>query len=74
MGLRFTAASRRQRGVSTWGLKKVFHRPAANFPGKMALYVDRSLSRICAASLDRGSVRGGDQRQDHRFQPACRRA
>ena len=32
MGLRFTAA-RAVSGVSTWGLKNVFHRPAANFPG-----------------------------------------
>ena len=36
MGLRFTAA-RAVSGVSTWGLKNVFHRPAAYVPGKMAL-------------------------------------
>ena len=74
MGSRFTAA-RAVSGVSTWGLKNVFHRPAANFPGKMALYVDPQLIAHLRGKLDRGSVvRGGDQRQDHRFQPACRRA
>ena len=26
--------------VSTWGLKNVLHRPAANFPGKVGLYAD----------------------------------
>lgn len=55
MGLRFTAA-RAVSGVSTWGLKNVFHRPAANFPGKMALYVDPQLIAHLRGKLDRGSV------------------
>ncbi len=29
--------------ASTWGLKHVFHRPAANFPGKAGLYADPHL-------------------------------
>ena len=36
MGLQF-AAARAVSAVSTWGLKHVFHRPAANFLGKIAL-------------------------------------
>lgn len=55
MGLRFTAA-RAVSGVSTWGLKNVLHRPAANFPGKMALYVDPQLIAHLRGKLDRGSV------------------
>ena len=55
MGLRFTAA-RAVSGVSTWGLKHVFHRPAANFPGKMALYVDPQLIAHLRGKLERGSV------------------
>ena len=39
MGLQF-AGARAVSAVSTWGLKNVFRRPAANFPGKIALYVD----------------------------------
>ncbi len=35
MGLQF-AAARAVGAVSTWGLKHVFHRPAANFPGEVA--------------------------------------
>ena len=73
MGLRFIAA-RAVSGVSTWGLKNVFHRPAANFPGKMALYVDPQLIAHLRGKLERGSVCVVNQRQDHRFQPACRRA
>ena len=55
MGLRFIAA-RAVSGVSTWGLKNVFHRPAANFPGKMALYVDPQLIAHLRGKLERGSV------------------
>ena len=55
MGLRFTAA-RAVSSVSTWGLKNVFHRPAANFPGKMALYVDPQLIAHLRGKLERGSV------------------
>lgn len=55
MGLQF-AAARAVSAVSTWGLKNVFHRPAANFPGKMALYVDPRLIADLRPKLERGSV------------------
>jgi lipid II isoglutaminyl synthase (glutamine-hydrolysing) len=55
MGLRFTAA-RAVSAVSTWGLKNVFRRPAANFPGKIALYVDPQLIAHLRGKLKRGSV------------------
>lgn len=42
MGIRF-ALAKTSAALSTWGLKNVFHRPAANFPGKFALYVDPCL-------------------------------
>ena len=42
--------------VSTWGLKNVFRRPAANFPGKIALYVDPRLIADLAPRLEQGSV------------------
>ncbi len=55
MGLKF-AAARAVSAVSTWGLKNVFHRPAANFPGKVALYVDPELIAHLRGKLTRGSV------------------
>lgn len=55
MGLQF-AAARAVSAVSTWGLKHVFHRPAANFPGKVALYVDPRVIADLAPRLQKGSV------------------
>ncbi|NHM15079.1 DUF1727 domain-containing protein [Eggerthellaceae bacterium zg-887] len=55
MGLSYTAA-RAISAVSTWGLKNVFRRPAANFPGKIALYVDPAVIGHAKAKLRRGSV------------------
>lgn len=55
MGLRF-ACARAISALSTWGLKSVFHRPAANFPGKIALYADRSLIADLRPRLSKGSV------------------
>ena len=55
MGLKFVAA-RAVSAVSTWGLKNVFRRPAANFPGKMALYVDPALIADLRPKLAKGSV------------------
>lgn len=55
MGLQFVGA-RAVSAVSTWGLKNVFHRPAANFPGKIALYVDPHLIANLAPKLEKGSV------------------
>lgn len=55
MGLQF-ASARAISAVSTWGLKHVFRRPAANFPGKIALYVDPSLIGDLAPRLKKGSI------------------
>lgn len=55
MSLRYTAA-RLVSAASTWGLKNVFHRPAANFPGKIALYVDPAVIGHAKGKLGRGSV------------------
>lgn len=55
MGIRETAAQ----GVgflSTMVLKHVFKRPAANFPGKIALYVDPSIIGEQKRKLSRGSI------------------
>ncbi|MEF9925433.1 MAG: MurT ligase domain-containing protein [Raoultibacter sp.] len=42
--------------ASTWVLKNVFHRPAANFPGKIALYVDPRIIADLAPKLRKGSL------------------
>ncbi|WP_255467250.1 MurT ligase domain-containing protein [Raoultibacter phocaeensis] len=55
MGLQL-ALARGISAVSTFGLKRVFKRPAANFPGKIALYVDPHLIADLARKLERGSV------------------
>ncbi|WP_241963546.1 MurT ligase domain-containing protein [Gordonibacter sp. 28C] len=55
MGLQF-ACARAVSAMSTWGLKHVFHRPAANFPGKIALYVDPRVIADLAPRLRKGSV------------------
>lgn len=55
MGLQF-AAARAISTISTWGLKNVFHRPAANFPGKVALYVDPHLIGDLRTRLAKGSI------------------
>ncbi len=39
MGVRFSMA-KGVGAVLTWGLRNVVHRPAANMPGKLAMYVD----------------------------------
>ncbi len=55
MGIQF-AAARVVSAVSTWGLKHVFRRPAANFPGKVALYVDPCLVAHLKPRLRQGSI------------------
>ncbi len=55
MGIRF-AMAKAVSSVSTWGLKHVFRRPAANFPGKVALYVDPNLIGHLASKLRCGSI------------------
>lgn len=55
MSIRF-AAAQAVSSISTWGLKRVFRRPAANFPGKIALYVDPRLLANLRGKLTRGSI------------------
>ena len=55
MGLRKLAAQAVSAG-STAVLKHVFHRPAANFPGKVALYVDPAIIGDMAYKIQKGSV------------------
>lgn len=55
MSLQF-AAARAISSVSAWGLTHVFHRPAANFPGKIALYADPCVIEHAAQKLSCGSV------------------
>ena len=55
MGLRFGCA-RTLSAISTWGLKNVFRRPGANFPGKIALYADPNLIADLRPRLNDGSV------------------
>lgn len=55
MGLQ-AAVARGISALSTFGLKHVFRRPAANFPGKIALYVDPRLIADLSGKLERGSV------------------
>lgn len=55
MGIRF-AAAKAVSSVSTWGLKNVFRRPAANFPGKIALYVDPDVIGHLSSKLRCGSI------------------
>ena len=42
--------------LATGTLKNVFHRPAANFPGKIGLYVDPHLIADLRSRLGEGSV------------------
>lgn len=55
MGARLFCA-RAVAALSTWGLKHVFHRPAANFPGKIALYIDPNLIGDLSGRCRKGSV------------------
>lgn len=55
MGIRHGAA-KAVGAVSTWGLKHVFHRPAANFPGKAGLYADPMLIAHERGKLAQGSI------------------
>lgn len=55
MGIRL-ALAKGISAISTWGLKYVFRRPAANFPGKVALYVDPRLISDLKGKAARGSI------------------
>ena len=48
-----SALARSASSVSTWGLRHVAHRPAANLPGKIALKID---PRIIAESMNKVST------------------
>lgn len=55
MGIRKTAAEVVST-VSTAALQHIFRRPAGNFPGKVALYIDPSILSETVTKLRRGSV------------------
>lgn len=55
MSLQFGAAKAIS-ATLTWGLRRVFHRPAANTPGKIALYVDPCVIAHARPRLSDGSV------------------
>ena len=55
MSLRFSLAKAAS-AVSTWGLRHVAHRPAANLPGKIALKIDPSLLDELRGKCTQGSV------------------
>ena len=55
MNPRFTGA-KAIGAISTWALTHVFHRPAANFPGKIGLYVDPAFIANLRTRLREGSV------------------
>ena len=42
--------------LSTWALRRVFHRPAENFPGKMGLFIDPHLIADLKPRLREGSI------------------
>ena len=55
MSLRFSLA-KAAGAVSTWGLRHVAHRPAANLPGKIALAIDPDLFDELRGKCTQGSV------------------
>ena len=55
MGARYLCA-RALAAFAAWGLKSIFRRPAGNFPGKIALYLDPQLIRHAATKISEGSI------------------
>lgn len=55
MGAR-TSCAKAVAGLATWGLKHVFRRPAGNFPGKIALYVDPRIIAHTVGKAREGSI------------------
>ena len=55
MGIR-SGAAKFVSAAGTFALRNVFHRPAANFPGKVALYVDPRIIANTSRKLRCGSV------------------
>ena len=55
MGVRF-AIARAASGAASWGLRRVFHRSASHFPGRVALAIDPQAVAHAAGKLECGSV------------------
>lgn len=55
MGIR-TSGAKVISAVSTWGLKNVMRRPAANMPGKIALLVDPQIIAETSSKITTGSI------------------
>jgi len=55
MGLKLSGAKMVSH-ITTWGLKNIFRRPAANMPGKLALYIDPQLISHLLYKLRVGSM------------------
>lgn len=55
MGLRFFGAKVVSR-LSTWGLRRIFRRPAENFPGKLAWNIDPQIIENLTPKLRKGSL------------------
>lgn len=55
MGVRKTGA-RAASAVSTWGLKHIARRPAANLPGRIALKIDPSIISELTDKIEEGSI------------------
>lgn len=55
MGAR-TSCAKAVAGLATWGLKHVFRRPAGNFPGKIALYIDPRIIANTVGKAREGSI------------------
>ena len=55
MSMRFEIA-RATGALSTWALRDVLHRPAANFPGKIGLYLDPQLIADLRVRIREGSI------------------
>lgn len=55
MGVRKTGA-RAASAVSTWGLKHIARRPAANLPGRIALKIDPSIISELTDKIEKGSI------------------
>ena len=55
MGLRFKLA-KALGAATTWGLQRVFHRPASNFPGKAGLAIDPNLMAHLLPRIRAGTI------------------
>lgn len=51
-----TSCAKAVAAAATWGLKNVFRRPAGNFPGKIALYIDPRIIAHTVSKAREGSI------------------